>query len=124
MKTLTETIDAIKAIDTNAEIILTACLKVLGLTPGKISDPQELAVRVSSVAIQSAANVGMLIDCFITNLAINCALQVKEGYEKTLLEGVVEQLSLRYANGLVKRLVSRHNGNTEEVKLRILSILG
>ena len=91
MLTLTETIDRIRALDTEADIITQACEKILRPEGDYDMSTEQGAVLALLEVYNKVQNPCMMIEALIQTLCgvlVGCC---KSGHEITLLDGVLAQ---------------------------------
>ena len=90
MLTLLETAEAIKALQTEPDIIASACEKVLGLNKIRTLDANALAKHLIVYNISQGCSSSILMEALAYALGQMLAMKVVDGKEEELISGLTE----------------------------------
>lgn len=120
MFTLTETIDKIKALDTDADIITQACAKVLGHGTSALA-PANIAHEI--IEKYKKNRPSDVIEGLCAALALLLAASAEEGHEINALASVGQMLSAMYGKAMVDRIRRDCDANPTLAVRRIMGLL-
>jgi thiamine phosphate synthase YjbQ (UPF0047 family) len=122
MLTITETVDAINAIDTDNDIVLGACKRILGLdTQPKGATPRDIAQLIVNTLQPYSAKDGLsALSIAIASSAIALA---EPGHETDLLKDLLGEISHYFTQSMMHRLMKKFGENPDEAMAELLQMV-
>lgn len=127
MLTLLETTNAIKALDTEMDVIRSACNEILyfGLKSRLGPDATEEAIA-QDMALQYGATVDdkrKLLMSFCHAVGFTAAFLCKPGHETDLVSNIIEQITETFTTMRAKKLAQLRLTDPEEAARQLLAML-
>jgi hypothetical protein len=121
--TLTETIDAIRAIDTDTDIIRNACKQIAGLSRVDCADDLAIASDIFKRYLVDGTSPGPIIAALTTCLGVIVGRTAPVSDELTAWNKVLEAGHAAFMNALTSRIRAETTGDDEAMMKRLLNIM-
>jgi hypothetical protein len=123
MLTLTETIDAIRAIDTDTDIILGACKQIAGLSRVDCTDEVAIASDIYKRYLIDGTSPSPVIIALTACLGTIAAKTATVGNELTAWNKVLDTGHTAFMEALMVRVREETSGDEEAMIKRLLNIM-
>ena len=119
MLTITETIDAIRAINTEPEILIGACKRILGLDAASKADMNVQTVAFELIEVSNKLPLGEGLLALGSALAIDAATSAKKGHEAEVLHLILDDVThgfIKFTGAILgQKLVQDPQGAMEDI---------
>ena len=120
MLTITETIDAIRAINTEPEILTGACKRILGLDAASKVDMNVQTVAFELIEVSNKLPLGEGLRALCAALAIDAVTSAKKGHEAEVLHLILDDVThwfIRSTGAIfAQKLVQDPQGAAEDLQ--------